>query len=219
MSQKLHLWIKSVIDSTPGLTQKGLAEAMGVNPAAVNRMLYGARNIKFDELPIIEEYLGQKFEAENKPPPIPPYQEIYAGGAQGNIVYNGRINNDNDVVPVYGYASGENRGVLNLDDDEAADWVMRHPMQRSIRDAFAVYVFSDDMEPRYFLGELVYIHPGRPPEQNKDCLIKRKDGTAVLRRFIRRDDKRVFLRQLKPAKDVTMNFKDIATIYSVVGRG
>ena len=57
--QDLHKWIKSVIDTTQGLTQKGLAKAMGLNPAAVNRMLHGARAIKVDEVPVIEEYLGQ----------------------------------------------------------------------------------------------------------------------------------------------------------------
>ena len=34
---------------------------MGLNPAAVNRMLHGARAIKVDEVPVIEEYLGQNW--------------------------------------------------------------------------------------------------------------------------------------------------------------
>lgn len=58
MNMRLHEKIRHHLETTPGLTQRGLAERMGVNPAAVNRMLYGRRNIMADELPVIEDYLG-----------------------------------------------------------------------------------------------------------------------------------------------------------------
>src|SRR5687768_17180277 len=55
---QLHEKIRQIMESKPGLTQKGLAQRMGVNPAAVNRMLYGRRNIMAEEIPVIESYLG-----------------------------------------------------------------------------------------------------------------------------------------------------------------
>ena len=61
-SQRIHDRIRHILETVPGLTQRGLAECMGLNPAAVNRMLYGRRNIMAEEIPIIEAYLGRKLD-------------------------------------------------------------------------------------------------------------------------------------------------------------
>lgn len=42
-----------------GLTQAGLADAMGINASGVNRMLKGERQIKAFEVPTIAAYLGE----------------------------------------------------------------------------------------------------------------------------------------------------------------
>src|SRR4051812_11166018 len=55
---RLHEKIRDILEKRPDLTQKGLAERMGLNPAAVNRMLYGQRKIMAEEIPVIESYLG-----------------------------------------------------------------------------------------------------------------------------------------------------------------
>ncbi len=59
MSTRLHEKIRILLETTPGLTQRGLADVMGLDPAAVNRMLYGRRGIQAEEIPVIEAYLGQ----------------------------------------------------------------------------------------------------------------------------------------------------------------
>ncbi len=58
MSGNIYQVIGGALKKSSNLTQKGLAEALGLNPAAVNRMLHGQRKIKVDEIPTIEEYLG-----------------------------------------------------------------------------------------------------------------------------------------------------------------
>lgn len=236
MTQKLHEWIKSVINSTSGLTQKGLAEAMNLNPAAVNRMLYGARQIKVDELPIIEAYLGQKYNAEAEDilsfSHIQTNRQDVFGGSDLNAQIPmgfrerkmGTFNHNHDIdwasmmVPVYGHPTGSIGDNLNLSDGEIVDWVVRHPGLNGIRDAFAVYVFSDTMEPRYYAGELVYIHPGRPPESNKDCVVELKNGQASLKRYLRQTETEVIVSQYNPQKDIVLNKSDIQAIYAVVGR-
>lgn len=58
------LWARWVDDSLregrkDGLTNKGLAAELGIDPTQVTRMRSGERAIKAHELPIIERYLGQ----------------------------------------------------------------------------------------------------------------------------------------------------------------
>jgi SOS-response transcriptional repressor LexA len=231
---KLHEWMKSVIDSTPGLTQKGLAEAMDLNPAAVNRMLYGARKIKVDELPVIEKYLGRRYK---EPDPdhahrsLPNQQEVF-GSAELSMPYGGyrdpgrppsfrygeQASWAENMVPVYGYTAGGLQTDLNLAKGEIVDWATRHPALNGIRDAFAVYVFSDSMVPRYFPGELVYVHPGRPPEQNKDCIVELKNGDAYLKCYLGQNNDEVRFTQYNPAEEISFAKSDIQALYAIVGR-
>lgn len=237
MAVKLYIRIRDIIENTPGLTQKGLAKAMGINAAAVNRMLHGQRNIMAEEIPVIERYLGVKLDISDEEHVS---SNNSAGGvydfAQGLHSKNAaakRSRGFSDVpsptlqimpvafqdhtkvlMPVYPlFAIGE----------RAVDWVLRHPLLVAIDDAFAIYVASDDMEPRYFRGELVYLHPGRPPEDNRDCLVVLNSGEATLRRLTAQSASDVTLEHYhahdnKPLQTVIAR-SDIKIIYAVVGRG
>ena len=46
MMSRIHERIRHFLETTPGLTQRGLAEHMGLNPAQVNRMIHGQRKIR-----------------------------------------------------------------------------------------------------------------------------------------------------------------------------
>lgn len=218
----IHVWVKSVIDSTQGLSQKGLAEVMGLNPAAVNRMMHGARKIKVDELPVIEAYLGQNYNQSIVAEPLRMPAEIY-GAAQTSHNVMAPVSppgaQQQGPVPVYGRQDETIDMQINLDEDQPIDWAVRHPAQNGLNNAFAVYVFASDMKPRYFPGELVYLHPVRPPEVGKDCLIKMTDGQIMLRRYIDREGQNFHMRQFNPPQDDILKKDDIAEIYSVIGRG
>lgn len=194
MTERLHDKIRIALESTRGLTQKGLARRMGLNPAAVNRMLHGQRNVMAEELPIIEEYLGVKLslsdtksaESNTQSPDAPmPRIPVYAAGRWG----------------------------------ETIDWAPRHPIQTGIPAAFAVYVVSDEMAPRYFKGELAYIHPSRPAETGRDCLIETTDGWAGVRRLIRDTQEGICVSQFNPPFERNISRNDIKSLYSVIGRG
>lgn len=220
MTQRLHDLIRDIIEKSPHLTQRGLAERMDLNPAAINRMLFGARRIKAEELPIIESYLGVRLDVPY-PQGAPEHPARGRGFSEGAPMPPGY--EANAPVPVYGYAagsapSGKGSG-LNLTNGEVVDWAPRHPLLTGIRDAFAIYVFSDSMEPRYFRGELVYVHPGRPAEAGKDCVIEMKNGDAYIKQFVKRGDTKITVRQYNPAGQSEVPLKDIKAIYAVIGRG
>lgn len=218
MVQRLHDKVREVLENSPHLTQRGLAQRMGLNPAAVNRMLYGDRRILAEEIPVIEAYLGVKLDLqypqESKPQRARRQQVNEAPAPFESLA----------PVPVYGYAAGSDEaakagGELNLANGEVVDWVQRHPAQIGVRDAFAIYVFSDSMEPRYFRGELIFIHPGRPPEPNKDVVIEMKNGDAYIKRLLKMGDQKIRVRQFNPPLDADISSKDVKAVYTVIGRG
>ena len=224
---QIHDRIRKILETTPGLTQRGLAEHMGVNPAAVNRMLHGQRSIMAMEVPLIESYLGvhldlsapvvaTDIEYKQNPPHSgrrgfsdAPAQPLHPPSKNAAPV---------QMVPVYGYSASNMQKGLNLSGGEIVDWVVRHPAQYGSTNAFAIYVFSEEMEPRYFRGELIYIHPGRPPEINHDCLIEMKNGDAYIRRFMRQTATKIRAAQFNPAEENDIPKNDIKAIYAIVGR-
>jgi len=224
----MHKWIKSVIDTTYGLSQKGLAAAMDLNPAAVNRMLHGKRAIKVDEVPVIETYLGQKWvpkdrERKSAPGVYRESSDVFAGAGPANqrthdpdqnVIF--RAQSNFDMVPVFGVSNAQ--GVIILDTSKPVDWVPRHPRQNGLDNSYAFYIHETDMQPRYFPGELVYLHPARPPENGRDCLVVYKDGKAVIRNFVKRDGENVVLRQYNLPHDETVSTGDIKILYSIIGR-
>lgn len=213
MKQRIHDTIRHLLETTPGLTQRGLAERMNLNPAAVNRMLYGNRNIRAEEIPVIEDYLGVKLDLSAPTVEPKPARRGFSDVPQA------ALHAQDSVVPVYGYAAGSLVNGLNLGNGDVVDWVVRHPAQFGIPGAFAIYVFSDSMEPRYFRGELVYIHPGRPPAAGSDCVIEMKNGDAYLKRFVRQNEDKIRVGQFNPPQEADLPRADIRAVYSVVGRG
>ena len=221
MNKDIYNKIRDVLKSSSGLSQKGLAEAMGVNPAAVNRMLHGARNIKINEVPIIEDYLGIKLDLYSEDSikgkkALGSIAKVMRGEQEGVEASFGQSSKEGkktiyarrtDKVPVY---DAENKTV---------DWVLRHPAQFGVEDAFAVYISSDDMQPRYFYGETVYIHTGRLPEMGKDCLVETHDGTRFIKRFLRQDANKIYFSQFNPERVIEISKSAIKNIYAVVGRG
>ncbi|MDE1151312.1 MAG: S24 family peptidase [Micavibrio sp.] len=213
---RIHERVKQVLDDTPGLTQKGLAAHMGLNPANVNRMLHGIRAIKAEEIPVIEEYLGVRLDLQY-PQETKPAQR--RGFAEGAAVFDAP-----QPVPVYGYAAGsgdigKKDSGLNLANGDIIDWVARHPAQNGVPHAFAIYVFSDSMEPRYYRGELVYVHPSRPVEVNRDCVIRMKNGDAFIKQLVRLSERKIRIRQFNPPLEKEMPLDDIEAVYAVIGRG
>lgn len=197
---KLYEWIRDTIKTTPGLTQKGLAEAVGMNPATVNRMLYGRRHIRAEEVPLIENYLGATYAMSAE-------KDEGGGFAAATAL---PLPQQQHLIPVYHGGDGG---------DGIVDWVERHPMQKSCKDAYAVYVASGAYEPRYYSGELVYIHPGKPPAMGQDCLVRYADGTEALYRYMGQSAQDVTLSGFQNGALRVFPHTDIRALAAVVGRG
>jgi len=122
-----------------------------------------------------------------------------------------------DLVPVLGPPGG--KGALHLDRRHKSGDTPRHPAQRPVRDAFAVYAAGEAMSPRYYPGELVYIAAGKPPLPGQDCLIELMNGESHLRQFVGFKGGDLVCRQLKPVREWRCKRADVMAIHTVVGRG
>lgn len=129
-----------------------------------------------------------------------------------------------EKLKVLGMAESGADGWL-LWNGDVIDMVDRPSSLAGVPSAYAVYVVGASMEPRYFSGELVMIHPGRPVTLGAFVLVKKKprlDGDpplAVIMRLTRRTASKVTLEQFNPARHFDIKTEDIVSIHRVVGSG
>lgn len=199
-------WIRRGLQK-PGKTQRGLAQAIGVDPSAINRLLAGNRQLKASEIEKVQIYLdeptGLKVPSPRADTP-PPVTE--------------------DRIKVLGMAECGPDGFA-LWNGEVVDWVPRPPNLVGVPQSYAVFATGDSMEPRYHSGEVVYIHPGKPVVLGNYVLVQLRpqegDSTprAVLKRLVKRSGNKIILRQYNPEKTFTLMADEILSMHRIVGSG
>jgi len=108
-------------------------------------------------------------------------------------------------LPVYGVAVGGSEGDFSFN-GTVVDYVRRPPMLTKIGNAFGVYVIGDSMSPRFDHGDLVFVHPGRPPQPGNDVIVELhgehgEPGPCYIKRLVRRSANGVMLAQFNPPRD------------------
>lgn len=89
--------------------------------------------------------------------------------------------------------------------------------------AYAVYVVGDSMEPRYYAGELLFVHPGRPVSIGSFVLVQIRPDEgeaaprAIVKRLARRSPTKLVLEQFNPPKKFDIQTEDIVSVHVVVG--
>ena len=119
-------------------------------------------------------------------------------------------------LPVMGAVKGGSEGFY-FNEGEAKEYVVRPATLAGAKNAFALYVDGDSMEPRYFAGELVYVNPNRPLTKGCFVAVEMKDGQGLIKQFLKRSDEQVVLRQLNPPKDIRLHARDVKQLYRITG--
>jgi len=107
---------------------------------------------------------------------------------------------------------------------DVIDLIERPASLIGVPNAYAVYVVGASMEPRYFPGEVVHIHPGRPVDLGAFVLVQRRGKAgdaplAVIKRLVKRTASKITLEQFNPPKLFDIKAGDIVSIHRVVGSG
>lgn len=124
-------------------------------------------------------------------------------------------------VPVRGIAVGGDDGCFEYN-GEVVDYVLRPPGIERARNVFAIYVHGSSMAPRFEEGDLVFVHPGRPPVNGCDVLVEltgedESHGPCYIKRLVRRTPTKLVLQQFNPARsDIEIPLKRLRVLYRIL---
>ena len=125
-------------------------------------------------------------------------------------------------LPILGSARGGADG-FDLDSGTAvASYIERPANLLGVTEAYAVYVYGDNMEPRYFAGEILHINPHRPIFRGSFVVVQLVDlitGSihGVIKRFVRRSDVTLVTEQLNLPKEISFAINTVRAVHVIVG--
>ncbi len=213
-----------------GKTGQGLADALGVNKARVSEIVAGRRGVKAVEVPVIAAYLGmgesdilallsgrEANALSGREADAPPNPDAFSPSI-ADLPAAGAMPLD---VPVFGTAVGGDDADFEMN-GEVIDRVRRPPGLGGARTAFALYVVGHSMSPRYDEGDLIFVHPGRPPVPGCDVVVELqavdKFGRhkALLKTYRGKSATRLMLSQLNPPGPVEVPLDQVRQVLRVL---
>ena len=188
-----------------GISNEEIAEQLTAHPVTISKLLNG-------KMKLTEEWM-KRFAVALKIN----VQDLM-GEATGDSQLNLPIREPRKTLPVYGLAAGSIRGHLTMSNDPV-EWVNCPQFIETVRGAYALIVTGSSMEPRYFAGEVIFLHPNRPPRQGDHVVIQEAldGGTAVsVKRFDHQTETHVITTQYNPLAEVKFDRKTITAIHRVL---
>jgi len=208
LGQTVRRWRRSA-----GLSQPQLAARLGVSQQALQQLETGSiRRPRY--LLRLAEVMGAEPHAlaEGR------YQPLAAEGATSGPAAAPPVLGRRDL-PVYTSAQAGPEGMVLIYDP--IEWIERPAPLATVRDAFAMYVVNDSMEPRYRQGDLLLIHPQRPVRPGRDVLVifaaNDEEPRAWVKELVGFEEGRVRLRQLNPEETLALERSRIRDLHLVVG--
>jgi phage repressor protein C with HTH and peptisase S24 domain len=124
-------------------------------------------------------------------------------------------------VPVLGTAAGSHlRGAFQIE-TAIIDYVRRPPSLATARDIYALYVEGTSMEPQFNPGDLVYIHPHKPPRLGDAIVVQARNAEhdpveATIGIFRKRTESSVIIGKHNPKADVELPRPFVVAIHKVL---
>jgi phage repressor protein C with HTH and peptisase S24 domain len=198
------------------MTMSDVSKSLGKNHAYLHQFLDRGIPAQLPEL--VREKLSVILQV--------PEAQLKGGGPRPKFSFTGRPVHPalvvGDKIPVMGAGQGGSEGWFPWNGD-TVDYVSRPPHLAGAIGAYAVYVAGSSMEPRYFAGELVYVHPNRPITNGAFVLVQIKPESegetprAFMKRLMRRTATKVTFEQFNPPKEIEMKASDIHSMHRIVG--
>ncbi len=127
-------------------------------------------------------------------------------------------------LPVLGVAVAGQDGMFEMT-EQPHDYIERPACLEGIDDAYAVYIQDSSMEPRYFLGEAVCVHPGRPITRNCFVVVQFEPDTpdaapqAMIKQFVQRTATDLVLYQYNPAGELEFPLSTVRSVHRIIWSG
>jgi len=190
------------------LTQAKLAEELNVSQSAVAQWESGRSFPSHELVPRIEKLLGIKIEGVED-----------ARGSKTDASLADR----RPMLPITGQPIAGDPELVLMDGRIYGE-IAAPPQLEGIPGASAVYARGHSMEPRYFAGELVYLHPGKPPNPGDFVFVIFNEPGFVtqvgcIRQYSGDDLTHIHLRTLNPKKAHLLPREALVGMMTIVGSG
>lgn len=128
-------------------------------------------------------------------------------------------------LPVWGTAAGsiieDKIEGFHLFSGEPIDMVRRPPALASVRDAYAIYVTGDSMEPMHNPGDLRFVHPRRPPAPGDTVVVQTQHweedpGQGYIKIYRRRKGSAILLEQFNPRANIELPLQYVSSVHRVM---
>lgn len=126
-------------------------------------------------------------------------------------------------IPLYGTVVGGVDGQFELNGN-LLDRVKAPASLYGVRNAYAVRVAGDSMEPRYEDGETVFVDPSRRPTRN-DYVVAQvrvdEDSAplAYIKKFVRWNSEKLVLSQFNPPKELEFDGRFVESVHYILRSG
>jgi phage repressor protein C with HTH and peptisase S24 domain len=211
------IWFHNALERA-GRTQADLARHLGLPPSAVSRMLRGERQVKLLEAVQIAQFLGVPQEEVSRragDTDAPPPEPARRGRPPRHAMPLPPLPRQ-DSMPIRSAARGGGDQQMFLGDGPIG-YTPRPANLAGVRDAYAIYMVGDSMEPRYLQGWLLHVNPFKPPTRGRDVVVYKKDQAVLIKTFIGWNDEMLVLRQLNPDDTLRVPREEVAECHLVVG--
>jgi transcriptional regulator with XRE-family HTH domain len=184
------------------LTQTAAAKALGVSQSAIAQWESG-RNYPTDELAAkIEKLVGIRLDA------VARARQLHSPRAR---------------LPIIGVPAAADDERVLVDDASHGD-IVAPPQLESTPGARAVYVRGHAMEPRYYPGEVVYLHPSRPANPGDFVFVTAREPgfptpVGYIRQYLGQDLVHIRLQTLNPKREHLLAKDDLVEMTIIVGSG
>ena len=210
------IWFHNALERV-GHTQADLARHLGLPPSAVSRMLRGERQVKLLEAVQIAQFLGVPQEEVSRragdtavSPPEP--------GRRGRPPRTATplpSSTRQEMMPIR--SAGRGGGEQQMFQDGPIGYTPRPANLAGVRDAYAIYMVGDSMEPRYTQGWLLHVNPFKPPVRGRDVVVYKRDHAVLIKQFVGWNDDMLVLRQLNPEETLRIPSSEVAECHLIVG--
>jgi phage repressor protein C with HTH and peptisase S24 domain len=122
------------------------------------------------------------------------------------------------MIAVYGLAAASVTGNLTMT-SEPVEWVAAPGPLSTVRDAYALRVIGSSMEPRYFPGDVIFIHPHKPPVPGDHVVIQEQmnGGTCVsVKRYDKTTETHIVTTQYNPRAEIKFTRSRILALHRVL---
>ncbi|WP_269581913.1 helix-turn-helix domain-containing protein [Roseibium sp. Sym1] len=169
----------------------------------------GDPEITDSEVIALGQIPGEELPTIPPPPNALPPQTVDASGWQR--------------IPIFGQAVGGADGRFELNGN-FIDSIFAPPSLSSVKNAYAVMIVGESMEPRYIAGETVYVHPHVPVRAGDYVVLQIKDNKTddlhgYVKRFKSLTKDKLTVTQLNPQKSLTFPRDSVESIHRIVFSG